>query len=460
MGIKPPGTLEPPPSGPRETGEPREPDPRIMGPGASELPRANLEADSSAKNHWWVWILVFGIIGYGCYRLYQFENGKKAAVAAKKSAMRPREIPVVGEKARQGDLPVYLQGLGTVTAFNTVTVKTRIDGQLVKVDFKEGQFVHKDDVLAEIDPRPYQVALDQATGNLDQAKGNLVKDQAALRDAQVNYERDQGLFKDQIIAKQQLDTQLATVDQIRGQISADQATIASDQAAIDNARLNLTYTKITAPLSGRIGLRLVDSGNMVHAADANGLAVITQLQPIAVLFSLPEDQLPEVLKKLAQGAHLRAEAYDRDLKQKLAEGTLLTVDNQIDQTTGTSRLKAVFPNTDYALFPNQFVNIKLWLDTKHNAIIVPAVAIQRGPTGTFVYLIQDDNTVTVRPVKIGMNEGNDVSIDDGLEAGDNIVVDGAEKLTEGMKVTVRQPGESPAPGGQRKKRAGKQGPPA
>jgi len=335
-------------------------------------------------------------------------------------------------------MPVYLQGIGTVTAFNTVTVKTRVDGQLVSVNFKEGQDVRKGDVLAEIDPRPYQVALDQAKGNLDQAKGTLAKDRAALQDAQINYVRDQQLFKDQIIAKQQLDTQLATADQVRGSIEADQASIAAAQAAIDNARLNLTYTKITSPISGRIGLRQVDMGNMVHAADATGLAVITQLQPIAVLFSIPEDQLPPVLRKLRQNVTMRAEAYDRDDTVKLAEGTLLTVDNEIDTTTGTSRLKAVFPNSDYALFPNQFVNIRLWLDTRRGAIIVPAVAIQRGPTGTFVYLLKEGDVVSMRPVKVGLSVANDVSIDDGLAPGDRVVVDGAEKLTDGMKVTVRQ----------------------
>ncbi len=446
--MKPPGALEPYPT------EPHEPDARAGEARPAGLPQYDLDDETGSSRYWWVWLLVFAVIGYGCYRLYRYETGKKAAVAAKKGAMRPRSIPVVAATARTGDMPLYLQGLGTVTANNTVTVKTRIDGQLVSVNFKEGQFVHAGDVLAEIDPRPYQVALDQANGNLAQAQGNLVKDQAALRDAQVNYVRDQQLFKDQIIAKQQLDTQLATADQMRGSIAADQAAIASAQAAIASAKLNVTYTKITAPISGRIGLRLVDSGNMVHAADTTGIAVITQLQPIAVLFSIPEDQLPQVLAKLRQGAKLPADAYDRDNRQKLASGTLLTVDNEIDQTTGTSRLKAVFPNTDYALFPNQFVNLRLSLETKHNVTIIPAVAIQRGPTGTFVYVVQDDQTVVVRPVKVGVTEGNDVSIDDGIQAGESVVVDGAEKLTEGMKVTLRQPNGN-AQGGRRSA----QGPP-
>ncbi len=437
-----PSALEPHPM------EPPEAKTRPAEPRRSQLPQLDLDEHGPSKNYWWVWLLIFGLIAYGCYRLYQYENIKKEAVAGSKGmAMRPRLIPVGAAAARRGDMPVYLQGLGTVTAFNTVTVKTRVDGQLTAVNFKEGQFVHAGDVLATLDSRSYQVALEQATGTLDQAKGNLAKDQAALRDAQANYSRDQELFKDRIIAKQQLDTQQATADQVRGSIEADQATIASDQAAIDSAKLNLTYTKIIAPLSGRIGLRLVDAGNMVHAADATGLAIIAQLQPISVLFSIPEDQLQSILQKLRGGVKLQADAYDRDQTHKLAQGTLLTVDNEIDATTGTSRLKAVFPNSDYALFPNQFVNIRLWLNTDRGVTIVPAVAIQRGPTGTFVYLIRDDNTVAVRQVKVGLTVANDVSIDDGLQPGEQVVVDGAEKLTEGMKVVVRQPNGSQAGGG-------------
>jgi len=446
--MKPPSTLE------HRTLESREPETHAPATGSSAIPHYRLEDETPGRNLWWVWLLVFGVIGYGCYKLYTFENGKKAAVAVNKGAMRPHNIPVAAAAAYEGDMPVYLEGLGTVTAFNTVTVKTRIDGQLTSVNFKEGQFVREGDVLAEIDPRPYQVALDAANGTLAQAQGNLAKDQAALKDAQVNYVRDQQLFKDQIIARQQLDTQLATADETRGSIQADQAAIAAAQAAIASAKLNLVYTNITSPISGRIGLRQVDSGNMVHAADTNGIAVITQLQPIAVLFSIPEDQLPPVLKKLREGAKLRAQAYDRDNRQMLAEGTLLTVDNQIDPTTGTSRLKAVFPNADYALFPNQFVNVRLWLETQRGAIIIPAVAIQRGPTGTFVYVVQGDGTVAVRPVKLGLANGNDISIADGLQTGENVVVDGAEKLTEGMKVTVR-----PARSNSSAARAGTQGQP-
>jgi membrane fusion protein, multidrug efflux system len=417
--LKPPATLEPEETQPRQSEQP-----------VNEASTLDLEDDSRSRSRWWVWLLVFAAIAYGCYRLYRFEAIKTEALAAKKgAAISPRSIPVVAATAEAGDMPVYLQGLGTVTAFNTVTVKSRIDGQLINVSFHEGQFVHQGDLLAQIDPRPYQVALDQA-------QGNLARDQAALRDAEVNLERDRELYNNKIIAKQQLDTQAATVEGARGSLVAD-------QAAIDNAKLNLAYTRVTAPISGRVGLRLVDAGNMVHASDVNGLVIITQIQPIAVLFSIPQDQLPEVLRKLHQGAKLRTEAYDRSLTKKVADGTLVTVDNQIDQTTGTSRLKAVFPNTDFALFPNQFVNVKLWLDTKRGAIIIPAVAIQRGPTGTFVYIVQDDNTVAMRQVKVGLSQGNDVSIDTGLQAGDRVVVDGAEKLTEGMKVALRQAGSTP-----------------
>ena len=432
FGMKTPATLEPHSPDPREP----QPDPGIGFPQRAYQQR-DLDNPGPSKNYWWIWVIVFGLIGYGCYLLYNFETNKQSANASKKGAMRAREIPVVAIAARSGDLPVYLQGLGTVTAFNTVTVKTRVDGQLTQVGFHEGQFVNKGDLLGVVDSRPYQVALDQAKGMMAQAQGTLAKDQAALRDAQANYVRDQELFKDQIIAKQQLDTQLATADQIKGSIQADQAAIEAAQASIDAAKLNLVYTNITAPISGRIGLRQVDAGNMIHAADAAGLAIITQLQPIAVLFSIPEDQLPSVMQKLRAGSHLSADAYDRDQRKKLESGTLLTVDNEIDQTTGTSKLKAVFPNTDYALFPNQFVNIRLALDTKKNAVIVPSVAIQRGPTGTFVYIVQSDNTVAIRAVKLGLSVENEVAIDEGLQPGDQVVVDGAEKLTEGMKVSLR-----------------------
>lgn len=399
----------------------------------------DLEEHGKGRSYWWVWAIILGLIGYGCYRLYNFENSKKAEMQSARTAIHPRAIPVVAASAHSGSMPVYLEGLGTVTASNTVTVRPRVDGQLVSVSFQEGQIVRQGQVLATIDARPFEVALNQAEGALAQARGTLAKDQASLRDAQTNYQRDQELYQDKIIAKQQLDTQLATADEVRGSITADEAAISAAQASIDAAKLNLSYTKILAPITGRIGLRLVDSGNMIHATDANGLAIIAQIQPISVLFTVPEDQLQEVLKKLQSGVKLRVEAYDRDQKQRLAEGTLLTVDNEIDVTTGTSRLKAVFPNNDLALFPNQFVNARLWLDTEKNVTIIPVAAIQRGPNGAFVYLVQPDDTVIVRAVKVGMSEADNVSIEDGLKPGDSVVVDGAEKLTDGMKVTLIHP---------------------
>lgn len=401
--------------------EPQETESRPKLPAELDLDNGN---HGGSKSYWWVWLLIFAAIGYGCYRLYLRETTKGQQTAARREMMRkPQNLPVVASTAVSGNLPVYLRALGTVTAFNTVAVKPQVDGPLDQVLFHEGQFVHKGDLLAEIDPRPFQVALQQA-------EGNLTKDEAVLKDAQAIYARDQELYNAQIIAKQQLDTQAATQSEAR-------AAIAVDQAAVNNAKLQLSYTRILAPISGRIGLRQVDAGNIVHASDPNGIAVITQLQPISVLFNIPQDQLPAVLAKLRQGAKLRVDAFNQDESVKLASGTLLTVDNQIDATTGTSKLKAVFDNNDNKLFPNQFVNVKLWLNTERNVTIVPAVAIQRGPSGTFVYLIQSDGTVTVRPVKVGLTEGNDVSIDDGLKPGDSVVVDGAEKLTEGMKVNAR-----------------------
>jgi len=329
-------------------------------------------------------------------------------------------VPVAVATAERRDVPVYLKGLGSVTASNTVSVKSRVDGQLAQINFKEGQHVNQGDLLAVIDPRPFQVALDQA-------QANLFRDQAQLKDAQRNYERFKSLFDDSgAMSQQQVDTQRAAADQLEGAVRAD-------QSQIDNAKLNLVYSHITAPISGRIGLRLVDVGNMVHASDTNPLLVITQLQPIAVLFTLPEDSLLNVSQHMRQNT-LTVEAYSRDDQTKLETGKLLTIDNQIDQTTGTGRLKAMFDNPHDALWPNQFVNVRLLLETHKNSIVIPSVAVQTGPQGSYVFTVKPDKTVAVSPVTVSFTQNNVASIASGIAPGDVVVIDGQDKLQAGSKV--------------------------
>ena len=349
-------------------------------------------------------------------------SGTKVAAGAS-----PQAIQVAVASVERRDMPVYLSGLGTVTAYNTVSVKSRVDGQIVQIAFTEGQPVKQGDLLIVIDPRPFQVAVEQT-------EAALARDQAQLKNAKIDYDRYQGLFKEGVIAQQQYDAQRALVGQLEG-------TVQADQAAIDNAKLNLTYTRITAPVSGRVGLRQVDIGNMVHASDTNSLVVLTQLQPIAVIFTLPQEVLPRVAQRM-QGP-LEVDAYSQDDTTKIATGRLLTIDNQIDPTTGTGKLKAVFENRDNALWPNQFVNARLLLETKKNATVIVAAAVQRGPQGTFAYVVKADNTVEVRPVKVAFTVGALSTIDSGVNPGETVVTDGQDKLQNGSRVEPHQASGAP-----------------
>jgi multidrug efflux system membrane fusion protein len=370
------------------------------------------------KRRWWLWLIAFVVLALAGY--WGLTKWQAQSAATKPRDAGSASVPVAVAQAQKGEIPVYITGLGSVTPFNTVTVRSRIDGQLLRVTFQEGQFVHQGEMLAEIDPKPYQV-------QLQQAEGQLARDQAQLNNAKLDLERYTALVEHGVITRQQFDTQAATVRQFDGVIRADQATI-------DNANLNISYCRITAPLNGRVGLRLADVGNMIHAADANGLVVITQVQPIAVLFTIPEDSLSQVLKRIRSGEHLSVEASDRSGQTKIADGKVATIDNQIDQTTGTSRLKAIFDNKDNTMFPNQFVNVRLLVEMKTDKILIPAVAIQRGPQGTFVYVVKPDQTVDVRQVTVGIIEGTQASIDNGLSNGEQVVVDGVDKLRAGSKV--------------------------
>ena len=388
---------------------------------------SNQTRKAGSRRRWLIVLIVVCFAAVGGYLFFSRQQSRAAKQAQKPSAPT---VPVVAVEAKKTDFNVYLTGLGSVTPVNTVTVRTRVDGQLMEVLFREGQIVNGGELLATIDPRPFEV-------QLTQAEGQMARDAAQLKNAQLDLERYRVLWEQDSVSRQVLDTQEALVRQLEGAIK-------TDQGQIDSAKLQLVYCRINSPISGRVGLRLVDPGNIVHATDANGLVVITQLQPITVIFPLPEDSLPRVLAKIKADVRMPVEVYDRDMKQRLATGFLLTVDNQIDPATGTVRLKANFPNEKNELFPNQFVNARLLVDVLRGITVIPAPAVQRGAQGTFVYVVTADRTATVRPISIGEIQGGEASVKTGLSPGELVVVDGADRLREGTRVELRAQGPGTA----------------
>jgi multidrug efflux system membrane fusion protein len=384
----------------------------------------------ASRRVWLIVLVLIGLAGLGAYLAVRGPG--RAQSAARPAGIRP--VPVVVSPARSGDLGVNLSGIGSVTPLSTVTVRSRVDGQLMRTLFQEGQTVKAGDLLAEIDPRPFET-------QLTQAEAQLAKDEAALNNARLDLERYRSLVKGGFIPQQQLDTQGSTVSQLA-------AAIKADQGQIDSIRLQLTYTKILAPITGRAGLRLVDPGNMVHANDPGGLVVLTQVQPIAVLFTIPQDNLPAVLARQRQGRAMPVEAYDREWRTRIATGTLVAIDNQIDVGTGTVRLKAAFDNHQGELFPNQFVNARVQVDLLKGAVLVPNDAIQRGAQGPFVYVAKPDKTVELRKVSLGPTEGDVTAVREGVAAGDALIVDGADRVQERSRVepTVRERAAAPRTG--------------
>lgn len=363
-------------------------------------------------------VVVAGFIAYKVFFIADNPLDKNAA----KKAFAARAMSVSVAPVQQGDVQLFFQGLGTIVPLTNVTVKSRVDGELIEVLFQEGQAVREGDVLAKIDSRSYEV-------QLKQAQGQFLKDQALLENALIDLKRYEVLLKQDSISKQVFDTQQALVHQYQG-------TLKVDEAAIDSAKLNIDYCVIKAPVSGQIGLRLVDKGNMMHASDTTGLAVITQVHPISATFTLPEDHVSSVVKALSQQKTLQTDAYDRSNTKLIAKGKLMSIDNQIDTATGTLKLKAQFDNADAMLFPNQFVNIHLLVETKKNALYVPSAAVQYGAKGAFVYRVNANETVSIQPIKVGLTQNGKTTIEEGLNVNDTVVVDGIDKLREGTKVDL------------------------
>jgi len=388
-----------------------------------EQPALTRPGPRSRSRHWrWV-LAAIALAAAALAAWYWFGHGSgDQAKAGGKGDAASRPMPVVAAPARKGNIDVYIDALGTVTPLNNVVVHTRVDGQLMSVAFREGQNVKAGDLLAQIDPRPFEVMLTQANGQ-------MARDQAQLKNAQVDLERYQTLLSQDSISRQQVDTQAALVRQFQGAVE-------SDKGAVDNARLQITYARIIAPISGRVGLRQVDPGNIVHASDSNGVVTITQVQPVTVIYPVPEDNVPRIVKRMQGTQSVAVDAFDRGGKTRLATGRLLTIDNQIDTTTGTVKVKAEFPNTDSALFPNQFVNVRMVVETHEDATLVPTAAIQRGAPGTFVFLVKEDKTVAVTPVQLGAVSGETSEVSKGLAPGNLVVVDGADKLRDGSSVEL------------------------